>query len=85
MLLNVPRSITSWFTRREAKELNCSGATPRAMRYRPATPSGGMAPTGEIWSVVMESPSKASGRRPARSATGAGLRERPSKKGGRRM
>ncbi len=42
-----------------------------------------MLPAGEMWSVVMESPSTASARAPTMSVTGAGSGEMPSKKGGR--
>jgi hypothetical protein len=81
----VPRIMTSWFPRRAPYELKSRGVTPRAARYRPAGLSGAMLPAGEMWSVVTESPSTASARRPARSASGGGAGRTSSKNGGRRM
>lgn len=43
-----------------------------------------MAPAGEMWSVVTESPSLASTRAPCTSRTGAGTLLIPSKYGGLR-
>ena len=43
-----------------------------------------MAPAGEMWSVVTESPSMASVRAPWMSSTGAGSAGMPSKYGGLR-
>ena len=43
-----------------------------------------IAPAGEMWSVVTESPSLASTRAPWMSLTGAGSSGMPSKYGGRR-
>ena len=82
MLANVPRIITSWFPRRLPNELKSRGSTPLAIRYLPAGPSGGMAPAGEMWSVVTLSPSRASTRAPATSAGAAGAGVSVSKKGG---
>ena len=57
---------------------------PCSVRYRPAGESVLIAPAGEMWSVVTESPSLASTRAPAMSVTGAGSRAMPSKYGGLR-
>ncbi|CKS34343.1 Uncharacterised protein [Mycobacterium tuberculosis] len=43
-----------------------------------------MAPAGEMWSVVTESPSSASTRAPLMLPTGSGLAVIPSKYGGLR-
>ena len=40
-----------------------------------------MAPAGEMWSVVTESPSRASTRASLMSVTGVSSMDRPSKKG----
>src|SRR6185437_4032078 len=58
MLAKVPRTITSSLPRREPYELKSFGSTPRAIRYLPAGESFLIAPAGEMWSVVMESPAK---------------------------
>ena len=79
-LANVPRVITLSLPRLEPKELKSLGSTPRARRYFPAGPSGGMEPAGEMWSVVTESPRIASGRRP--DSAGASLLPTDSKNGG---
>ena len=72
-LANVPRTMTSWLPRRAPYELKSDGLTPRSIRYRPAGLSALMEPAGEIWSVVMLSPSNASTRAPAMSRRGAGV------------
>ncbi len=72
MFANVPRIITSWLPRRDPYELKSLRSTPCSVRYRPAGESGLIEPAGEMWSVVTESPSLASTRAPAMSATGVG-------------
>src|SRR2546423_13964826 len=84
MLANVPRIITSWLPRRDPYELKSRRSTPCDARYRPAGESGLIAPAGEMWSVVTESPSLASTRAPAMSVTGDGVADMPSKYGGLR-
>ena len=59
-------------------------ATSCSVRYCPAGVSALMAPAGEMWSVVTESPSLASTRAPVMSATGSGSIRIPSKYGGLR-
>jgi hypothetical protein len=81
----VPRTITSWFPRRAPYELNSRRSTPCSIRYVPAGESGRMAPAGEMWSVVTESPSMTSTRAPAMSSTVPGSACIPSKYGGLRM
>ncbi len=54
-------------------------STPCPVRYSPAGPSLLIAPAGEMWSVVTESPSLASTRAPWMSVTGDGLSVMPSK------
>ena len=85
MLANVPRIITSWLPRRAPYELKSSGATPCATRYCPAGLSALIDPAGEMWSVVIESPSSASTRAPRMSASASGSRVMPSKNGGALM
>src|SRR3972149_11610064 len=75
-LANVPRIMTSWLPRRDPYELKSFGATPCAMRYWPAGLSTLMDPAGEIWSVVMLSPSSASARAPWMSAGASGCPHR---------
>ena len=82
MLAKVPRIITSWLPRRLPNELKSFGSTPREMRYAPAGPSSGMAPAGEMWSVVTLSPSRASTRAPRTSRGADGSASRSSKNGG---
>ena len=81
---NVPRTITSWLPRRAPYELNSRRSTPWSTRYFPAGESGRIAPAGEMWSVVTESPSRTRQRAPSTSATGSGSRGIPSKYGGSR-
>ena len=50
----------------------------------PAGPSALIAPAGEMWSVVIESPSFSSTRASAMSVTGCGSAGMPSKYGGLR-
>ena len=58
MLANVPRIITSWLPRRAPYELKSRAARRRARcRYCAAGLSVAIAPAGEMWSVVTESPS----------------------------
>src|SRR5699024_6396901 len=64
MLANVPRTITSWLPRREPYELKSRGDTPCSINHLPAGVSLPIAPAGEMWSVVTESPNLPSTRRP---------------------
>ncbi len=57
-------------------------STPLVCRYWPAGLSALIEPAGEMWSVVTESPSLASTRAPAMSATGVVSSVMPSKYGG---
>src|ERR1700750_2041935 len=82
MLANVPRIITSWLPRREPYGLKSLRSTPCPVRYSPAGLSVLIAPAGEIWSVVTESPSLASTLAPRMSVTGSGSAGIPSKYGG---
>ena len=61
-LVNRPRSITSQLPRRDEKTLRSRGFSPRSVNQRPASPDAGIAPAGEMWSVVMSSPKTNSGR-----------------------
>src|SRR3954464_14648671 len=72
MLAKVPRIMTSWLPRRDPYELKSRLSTPCSDRYFPAGESALIEPAGEMWSVVTESPSLASTRASAMSATGAG-------------
>src|SRR2546430_10243929 len=54
--------------RRAPYVLKSGGFTPCSIRYRPAGLSVGIAPAGEMWSVVTESPTHASTRAPVMSA-----------------
>ncbi len=72
MFPKVPRIITSWLPRREPKLLNSRCSTPCSIRYLPAGELTGMTPAGEMWSVVIESPSTASARAPTMSVIGGG-------------
>src|SRR5699024_10142288 len=56
MFANVPRTITSWLPRREPYELKSRGDTPCSINHLPAGVSLPIAPAGEMWSVVTESP-----------------------------
>ena len=56
-LANVPRTMTSWLALRDPYELNSAGATPLDLRYLPASVPSAKDPAGDMWSVVMESPS----------------------------
>ena len=78
-LANVPRTITSWLPRREPYELKSRRSTPCSTRYVPAGLSGRIAPAGEMWSVVTESPSLTRQRAPRTASTAAGWRSMPSK------
>ena len=84
MLAKVPRIITSWLPRREPYELKSPGSTPCSISHCPAGLSFLIAPAGEMWSVVIESPSTASTRAPSIGSTGSGSGGIPSKKVGRR-
>ena len=84
MLANVPRIITSWLPRREPYELKSFCSTPLASRYCAAGVPFLMLPAGEMWSVVTESPSRASTLAPLMSETGSGSAGMPSKYGGLR-
>src|SRR5699024_11410078 len=53
---NVPRNITSWLPRLEPYELKSRGETPCSINHLPAGVSLPIAPAGEMWSVVTESP-----------------------------
>ena len=57
---------------------------PCSVRYSPAGAVALIAPAGEMWSVVTESPSLARTFAPWMSDTGAGCAGMPSKYGGRR-
>ncbi len=57
---------------------------PCSVRYCAAGVPALIAPAGEMWSVVTESPSLASTRAPLMSVTGDGWRGMPSKYGGLR-
>ncbi len=57
-------------------------STPCSARYLPAGESFLIAPAGEMWSVVTESPSFSSTRAPSMSVTGSGSSGMPSKYGG---
>ena len=74
MLANVPRTITRSLPRREPKELKSFLVTPCSTKKRPAGPSTGISPAGEMWSVVTESPSMRQDARAVDLADGAGSR-----------
>ena len=82
MFANVPRIITSWCPRRAPYELNSLVGTPCAISHFPAGLAAGIEPAGEMWSVVIESPSIASTRAPRTGATGFTSAVIPSKNGG---
>src|SRR5699024_11469462 len=69
LFAKVPRIITSWFPRREPYELKSLGDTPCSISHFPAGVSLPMAPAGEMWSVVTESPNLPSTRRPLSGST----------------
>ena len=77
----MPRIITSWWPRREPKVLKSTGSTPCSISHLPAGSFFGIAPAGEMWSVVTESPSTASTRAPTMSASGGTAVVMPSKNG----
>ncbi len=58
------------------------GSTPFAIRYFAAGLSSAMEPAGEMWSVVMLSPMRASTRAPWMSSTGGASRSMSMKYGG---
>jgi hypothetical protein len=58
------------------------GSTPFSMRYCPAGILEGMAPAGEMWSVVTESPTLTSTRAPSMSLRSSGSGLMPLKKEG---
>src|SRR6202521_1346754 len=82
MLPNVPRTITSWLPRRAPELLKSGRCTPRSIKYLPAGLSTGIAPAGEMWSVVTESPSTASTRAPSISVSDFGCGPKSTKYGG---
>src|SRR5919199_1718583 len=82
MLAKVPRIITSWLPRRAPYELKSRVFTPCSMSHFPAGLDAGIDPAGEMWSVVIESPSIASTRAPRMGCTPGASRVIPSKKGG---
>src|SRR5699024_7952855 len=82
MLAKVPRIITSWFPRRDPYELKCRGVTPFSCKYCPAGISLAIAPAGEIWSVVMESPKYPSTRKLFKGLMESASFDKPSKNGG---
>src|SRR5881397_1809716 len=67
MFANVPRMSTSWFPRRVPYWLKSTGFTPFETRYCPAGLAAGIAPAGEMWSVVTESPTDTRTRAPTMS------------------
>ena len=79
---NVPRIMTSWLPRREPKVLKSIGCTPRPNRYVPTGSFFGIAPAGEMWSVVTESPSTANTRAPRMSSSAGACAFMPTKNGG---
>ena len=85
ILANVPRVMTRSLPRREPKLLKSCGLMPACCKYCPAGPLAGMAPAGEMWSVVTELPSNTSTRAPVIGAIGAGSGGRSTKNGGSLM
>ena len=81
-LAKVPRTITSWLPRREPYELKSLRSTPCSTRYSPAGLCGRIAPAGEMWSVVTESPTWTRQRAPRTSSIVPGSFDMPSKYGG---
>src|SRR6185295_14047329 len=85
-LANVPRIITSWLPRREPYELKSALVTPFSFSQIPAGDDSLIAPAGEMWSVVIESPNRPIARAPWIAAGGGGgCISKPSKKGGSAM
>src|SRR5690625_1820808 len=82
ILANVPRIITSWFPRRDPYELKCLGETPLSCKYCPAGTFIPIAPDGEIWSVVIESPKLARALKLFKGSIDSGSFDNPSKNGG---
>src|SRR5690349_7560067 len=82
MFANVPRIITSWLPRRAPYELKSFFVTPCSMSHLPAGEDCGMLPAGEMWSVVIESPSNARHLAPAIGRIPGGDMVMPSKYGG---
>ena len=80
MLAKVPRVITRSLPRRDPKLLKSRGDS-CSWRYRPAGPSGLIAPAGEMWSVVTESP-KAAEPAPRIGWIGPGSAARSIRNGG---
>ena len=72
MFAKVPRIITSWLPRREPYELKSPGSTPFSINHSPAGLAFLIAPAGEMWSVVTESPRTARTRAPSIGSTSAG-------------
>ena len=81
-LPKVPRVITRSLPRRAPKELKSCGCTLFSIKYRPAGLSAWMAPAGEMWSVVTESPSQSSTRAPRISDGSEACGGKSWKKGG---
>src|SRR5207249_5724630 len=82
MFANVPRIMTSWLPRRAPYELKSLRVTPCSISHFPAGEDGGMLPAGEMWSVVIESPSSARHRAPVIGCTPGSVMVMPSKYGG---
>src|SRR3546814_14431675 len=51
-LVNSPRSITSQLPRRDEKTLRSAGPAPCAISQRAASLATGIAPAGDLWSVL---------------------------------
>ena len=83
-LANVPRTITSWLPRREPYELKSLRSTPCSIRYGRPGESGLIAPAGEMWSVVTESPTMTRQRAPRRPRPAGSAACRRSTAGGAR-
>ncbi|MNN48859.1 hypothetical protein D3C81_1633590 [compost metagenome] len=81
-LAKVARWAVRWSPRCVAYELKSSSGRPIFARYSPAALFSMMAFDGDRWSVVMLSPSTASGRMPRSVRSPASA---PSQYGGRRM
>jgi hypothetical protein len=71
--------MTSWLPRLEPYELKSATDTPCSSKYRPAGLWTLIEPAGEMWSVVMLSPSTARARAPLISVIGAGWSGMPTK------
>jgi hypothetical protein len=61
LLWKAARTMTSQLPRREANTFRSSRSSPRADQEVGHVAVGGMALAGEMWSVVMSSPSTSSG------------------------